>query len=540
VKIKSSIGNTLLAVVAGVVFAVYAVALAGFWLCWNSVEVFKNDVELHNANARTVLSTQLEFKKQVQEWKDTLLRGADPAALATYWDHFEAQEKKVDDQAGQLVNLVREPDGQELVRNFLTAHHEMGVVYRKGLQAFKDSKFDSTAGDKAVKGMDRAPTELLTKAAEVILKANAAKAAEAASGASRSILFSLAAMTVMALLSLAVFAWMVKSRIARPAANLAQALRQFATGDFSTPIASASNDEIGSIGESAERIRVDLGAIIADTNRLSNTVAEAAGELSVNMLQIRKSCEKQHDSTSATAASVEQLAVSIATDHANDVKQLSGASVKETGESEVTLTQLAKDLKNARAASDQVSRTVLEFLSKVTAISAMAKQVKDIADQTNLLALNAAIEAARAGEQGRGFAVVADEVRMLAGKSAATAGEIGALTADLQNCSESTRTAVEAGVAAIGHSETCVENVVNGVASANGSVIKSVEGIEGIASSVSEQTIAGNEIAMNVETISQMAEETLSSVLRVSKAAEVLGGLACQMQASTSRFVLAV
>ena len=96
---------------------------------------------------RLVLATQTEFKKQVQEWKDTLLRGDRPKALDIYWDHFEAQERKVDEQAESLMKLVRDPAARELLQKFSRAHHEMGAAYRKGLQAFKDSKFDSAAGE---------------------------------------------------------------------------------------------------------------------------------------------------------------------------------------------------------------------------------------------------------------------------------------------------------------------------------------------------------------------------------------------------------
>jgi methyl-accepting chemotaxis protein len=537
-KTKSSIRKTLLAMVAGVVFVIGGAALCGFWLCWNSVVVFRDEVEAHNANVRGVLATQTEFKKQVQEWKDTLLRGGDPKALETYWGHFEAQEHKVDEQIALLVTQVKEPEARTLLEKFLTAHHEMGAAYRVGLQAFKDSKFESAAGDKSVKGMDRAPNELLTQAAEAITRIGADQARAAAAGANFAIVLSLIAMVTAVLASLVGFTWLVQARITRPTEQLVLDLNRLATGDFVTPVVCLTTDEMGSIAESAERIRADVGRIIADTNALSTRVSDSAVQLSAAMVGINGACQRQHDSTASTAATVEELAVSFATvsENAADVRKLSAESMTQARIGEASLTQLSAEISKARSASDDVSLTVLEFLEKTEAITKMTNEVKGIADQTNLLALNAAIEAARAGEQGRGFAVVADEVRGLAEKSARTAGAIAGLTSALATHSQHTKSAVEAGVAALAHSEKFVDEVVASISNASGYCTKSGGGIEGIALAVAEQTVASNHIAVSVETISQMAEETLAAVRNASQAAELLGELATGLKAATSRF----
>jgi methyl-accepting chemotaxis protein len=148
----------------------------------------------------------------------------------------------------------------------------------------------------------------------------------------------------------------------------------------------------------------------------------------------------------------------------------------------------------------------------IQSISGMTQQVKEIADQTNLLALNAAIEAARAGEQGRGFAVVADEVRKLAEKSGKSANEIDQVTTALNQKSTVVDEMVKNGLRSLNATQEQAAHVSRTLKEAGQSVLESTRGVSDIAASVSEQSVASTEIARNVEKIAQMSEENYASV----------------------------
>src|SRR6202166_1537081 len=140
-----------------------ASAAVGFWEFRVALQAF-DEVTLSQNNAINVVATESDFKKQVQEWKDTLLRGKKPEALDKYWGNFQQRENDVRSEAERLSNSIADAEVAQLVAQFVSAHKTMGDAYRHGLQEFKDHQFDSAAGDAAVAGMDRAPTELLTKA----------------------------------------------------------------------------------------------------------------------------------------------------------------------------------------------------------------------------------------------------------------------------------------------------------------------------------------------------------------------------------------
>ena len=233
-----------------------AAACAVFWEFNVALQAF-SEVRISQNNAISVEATEADFKKQVQEWKDTLLRGKKPEDLNKYWGNFQQRESDVRSEAERLSHNISDAEAARLVTQFISAHQNMGDGYRRGLQAFKDHDFDSAAGDAAVAGVDRAPTELLTKARERLVSQASALATKANDNAYRAMWVTIALFAVVTGIGVMIFLVAVQKNISCPLARLTAGMRELATGNFDVVLAGLGRgDEIGDIAGAVEIFKV--------------------------------------------------------------------------------------------------------------------------------------------------------------------------------------------------------------------------------------------------------------------------------------------
>ena len=324
-------------------------------------------------------------------------------------------------------------------------------------------------------------------------------------------------------------------------------LRDFANdlaageADLTKRLPAEGKDEVADTAGAFNRFIELLHRIVVEVRRDSDQVAATAGRLASDARAMTERSQRQSESAESTAAAVEQLSVSVSSvaEGAEQVREMSLGGMDQTRRGNERLAELVREVGQVEAAVKAIEQAAGEFIRSTASITDMTRQVKEIADQTNLLALNAAIEAARAGEQGRGFAVVADEVRKLAERSARSAGEIDKITGQLGARSSEVEAAIQRGVEALAESQHCAGRAIETLAAAGDSTAQAKQGVDEIALSVVEQRTASQGIAENVEKIARMAEENHAAVRNSAAAAGELQHTASSLQELVRRFRIA-
>lgn len=338
-------------------------------------------------------------------------------------------------------------------------------------------------------------------------------------------------MLIVACLSFFLSCTAVTKLVYTPAHRLINDMNRLTQGDFTTPFHNINQDDIGKIAASAELIRRNFGATISKLNEIILEISNTSNNLSTTAHQVVTASIQQGNSTASTSTAVEKMTASAASvvENTGNLKQISENSLTRSSEGNVSLSSLIGELTDVESSVEGIATSVTQFVQSAEAITQITRYVKDIAEQTNLLALNAAIEAARAGEQGRGFAVVADEVRKLAEKSAQSANQIDQITVELNAQSDTVGNAVKQGQQSLQSSQDILENVAMALGEAYQSVTQTKKGVDNITQAVNDQNEANNEIAHNLEQIAQMAKENLASIQKNSIAADSLQQLSISM-----------
>ncbi len=340
---------------------------------------------------------------------------------------------------------------------------------------------------------------------------------------------------------LLLFIYLFISRfVTRPLKEMTHGLVDIAQGegDLTRRLTVHSRDEIGTASAVFNQVMGKFQDLIRHVSESAEQVAGAARQLTSHAQQVASSSREQSEKAATVAASVDSMATSVnaVTNRVEDVKQLSTSSMERSAEGNESLSELVGEIDSVESAVNDIATSVNEFVRSTEAITAMTRQVKDIAEQTNLLALNAAIEAARAGEQGRGFAVVADEVRKLAEKSAQSASEIDTVTQSITHQSKEVGESIDRGLNHLRSSQDSLENVAIVLSEANGVVAQVNDGLTHITEEAEVQRQSSTVVAEIVESIAAMSEENSEAVELAAQEAQHLESLANSLQGAVSRF----
>ena len=497
--------------ISGALAALMGAALIGIYSLNRAVATYETEVGAQHAHERAVADLLVTFKTQVQEWKDTLLRGKDAAKLDKHWGAFAKREADVDDKAKVLLAALPAGESRTLVEQFAAAHVKMGVDYRKGFDAFKAAEFDSAAGDAAVAGMDREPARLLAESGKKIAADSAAISAAAAEQAERATVVSLVLMLVVG--AVGVMGGVVFSRrIVRPVDVALTLASRIADGDLTMHVRAAGDDEVAQLLAALSAMQGSLSGVVGNVRSNSESVSTAASEISQGANDLSQRTEEQASALQQAASSMEQL----------------GSTVRQNAENALSANQLAL---GASAVARKGGEVVGEVVETMRGINESSRRVVDIigvidgiAFQTNILALNAAVEAARAGEQGRGFAVVAGEVRSLAQRSSDAAKEI--------------KTLISASVERVEHGTALVDRAGETMTEIVTSISRVTDIMGEISAASSEQSSGVGQISTAIAQMDQATQQNAALVEESAAAAESLRDQAQQLVQVVAQFKL--
>lgn len=380
--------------------------------------------------------------------------------------------------------------------------------------------------------------DALHETENLVVKGISATSAEIVSG-SQQLLYGYIGLSIVAVAMVILASLWVSGSVAKPL-HAEVEVAEFATrkNDFTRDVPESGPTEVIRAGVAFNKLMHTFRQIIADMKTSSDHITRVAHVVASTSREVRESSGAQAEATAAVAAAFEQASVSVSetTANAENAARMVDSARTETveamrimGETVNTMRQIAALI---RGSADRI--TTLHESSQQ--IGGIIQVIQEIAEQTNLLALNAAIEAARAGEQGRGFAVVADEVRKLAERTAKATGEIAGLIGTIQSGIEGSVSSMEkaneqadASLRLVGETETALSRIDAGSKEV-------ASNVTAISDALREQDAAIRQVAMKIEEIAQKTERNNQAAEENNATANELDTLASDLRASVQRF----
>lgn len=447
--------------------------------------------------------------------------------------HLRQAEELADRASGRLrdlTKLLEVPEDQNTVANVLRAVDQYKTLLRE-LSNNLDSRPDVIAD------IER---RLVNNAREMVSGTKALQDIQIERMADQYslALLEIVGIAIAGLIAAVLIAWTMIRAITGPINQTVDVANKVASGDLTVTVTSNRSDEFGVLLAAFGTMVTRLRELIRQIDTGASNIASSSEELSAVTNQTRQGVADQRDQTDQVATAMNEMVATVS-DVAKSAEAAFAAAQhasQKSGEGETAVNETLTYVTDLNGQIGTVMNQLKGLQSDTQNIGTVLDVIKSVAEQTNLLALNAAIEAARAGEQGRGFAVVADEVRSLAQRTQSSATEIETLISNLVSSAETSVTTMEKG-------SKLAEQTLERARSAGGTIQEMAEAVEEIrqynsqiATAAEQQTSVAEDINQNVTLIRDVGEQSATSTEQVSAASEELARLAEGLSTQVAQF----